>query len=804
MKNNVLFLLVIILIIPLGAYSQKQISGIITDKEGEGIPYALVSEIQSYRDSLITTTMSDSLGRFHISAPRDQSFLYITILGYKAKKIPFKKDETLVKITLETDSVFLKEVTITARRPIVQIKPDRIVCDLSSNPLKNDNTLEALRFVPLIQVTNENFSIIGKDQTLVYVNGRKSNLSGDALTAYIRALPAVNIRDIEVITAPNSTFRGEGNFGIINIRLKNAEYEGIRGNLSGQLWRTHYIKERGSLSLDYKKNKFTTNLSAGITNSSDWKDNSEETIYKQSQLNTVTHTLTDGNNLAFFTSLSIDYQLTQTQTIGFIVNTSLDNGNWTETGVTRFGKLNATHVDSLLDIRYKSKSHNPEVAANANYRLTFDNTRQYLFLDFDYLNNYNKQESENEMNYLDENENAFAIYQQYAQLSPQKADIWSGKIEYGNNMESFFNLKGGIDTYYSTIRNDDKYKTRQEDDFIIDSSKSNNFEINEWTSALFVHLDKNWSKKVTTSIGSRFEYTRYKGIQHTSGEEFANNYFKWLPALYIAYTPSVKHKLNYNLSYRISRPSFKSLNPFITYTSPTTYSTGNPYLKPAKRLTHNLQYLLLNHYYFTAAYSETKDIIANAQFIKKENWVESKPVNFGKDRNLRLIMNTDFNYLKRNATLNVSLSYNWAQARGEAEGVNLDYTTSYFNLYLNNYYQLSQRHQLSFDFGVDYSTKREFMNIKAPASIDVSLQLRKRIANWQFSLYSYINTCLYESKWSKKSKRIYETDELLKTTYKWGEAISFGVRIAYNFGNMKVKGVKERKTSNTEVKSRVN
>lgn len=107
---------------------------------------------------------------------------------------------------------------MTARKPIVQVKPDRIVCDLSSNPLKNDNAFEALKSDPLVQVKDESFSIIGKEQATVYINGRQVNLNGEAFLSYIRALPAERIKNIGIITSPNSTFHGEGDFGIIRIQ----------------------------------------------------------------------------------------------------------------------------------------------------------------------------------------------------------------------------------------------------------------------------------------------------------------------------------------------------------------------------------------------------------------------------------------------------------------------------------------------------------------------------------------------------------------------------------------------------------
>ena len=46
-----------------------------------------------------------------------------------------------------------------------------------------------------------------------------------ALLAYLQTLPASSIDKIEVTTAPGSSFRGEGNFGVIHIKQLGTRLE---------------------------------------------------------------------------------------------------------------------------------------------------------------------------------------------------------------------------------------------------------------------------------------------------------------------------------------------------------------------------------------------------------------------------------------------------------------------------------------------------------------------------------------------------------------------------------------------------
>ena len=804
MKVKLQILIITMISIHTLAFSQKKIEGIIVDIDGDPLCYATVSEINVATNALNNTILSDTLGRFSIFIQDKEPCLFITSIGHKSKKIFLTENQQDMKIIMETDTMLsLAEVTVVAQKPQIKLTADRLIYDMSSNPLKDNNTLAALKFVPLIYSNEESFSIIGKDRTDFYINGRKSNMNQEALIAYLKILPAESIKNIEVITTPNSTFRGEGNFGVINIQLKDNENDGLKGMFSGQIWKTHYVKERGSLDLNYQKGRFMTDFSVGVTHSSDWKENTINSVYKETGLNTSTQTVTDGNNTSYFANFRTDYQLKESQIIGLIVNTRMESGRWTESGQTKFKNQAIEDIDSLVSIDYYSKSRNPEVAINANYRLSIHHT-QYLTIDLDYLNNYNKLRSDNIMYNIDEEGNSLSLNKNFRQITPHRTNIYSGKIEYGNALNDNLNIKSGFDTYYSNINFNDKYTNWQNDQYVPDTLQSNEFTLKEWTSALFAHADKKWSSRFSTSLGARLEYTQYKGVQHTTKENINDEYFKLLPVLYVDYKASDNHKFNYNLSYRIVRPPFKELNPFKVYTSPNSYKTGNPFLKPATRISNQLQYLFFNKYYLTGSYDVTDDIINHLQIIKGENLIETKPVNLGKSKEFKLSFNTTMNYLESRASLNFNIAYNWMQVKGNSEGVNLDYTIRFLNLYLYNYFLLSKKHDLSIDFGGNFSTKQKYANVVYPSVLNMNAQLNKKIKNWQLGLYCFISSSIYDSNWTLIGRRIYDTEDLQTVTLKKGEAISTGIRISYSFGDLKVKGTKQRNTSNSEVKSRVN
>jgi|GEM_PF-5179655 len=166
-KISITFILVHLFLI---SFSQVKVGGLVLDTDGTPVPYAIISEINKQGEVFI----ADSLGRFALNKKADSLYLYIECIGYKSQeRIIDTIDSGEVIITLEIDPTTLNEVVVSAHRRNIKIETDRLVYDMSSNPLKDDNTLEALKFVPLVSSNGESFSIIGKDYTDIYINGRK-------------------------------------------------------------------------------------------------------------------------------------------------------------------------------------------------------------------------------------------------------------------------------------------------------------------------------------------------------------------------------------------------------------------------------------------------------------------------------------------------------------------------------------------------------------------------------------------------------------------------------------------------------
>ncbi len=84
----------------------------------------------------------------------------------------------------------LQGVTITAQKPMVEVKADKTILNVEGtiNAVGYD-ALELLRKSPGVTIDkDDNVSLAGKNGVQVYIDGKPSPLSGADLTAYLKSL----------------------------------------------------------------------------------------------------------------------------------------------------------------------------------------------------------------------------------------------------------------------------------------------------------------------------------------------------------------------------------------------------------------------------------------------------------------------------------------------------------------------------------------------------------------------------------------------------------------------------------------
>src|SRR6185312_16388532 len=106
-------------------------------------------------------------------------------------------------------------------------------------------------------------SLEGKSGVVVYIDDRKSPLSGADLVAYLQSLPSGALDQIELMTNPPAKYDAAGSAGIINIRMKKNKTKGFNGGLTALFGQWRYGKTEERFNFDYRSGKFNLFGNAG-------------------------------------------------------------------------------------------------------------------------------------------------------------------------------------------------------------------------------------------------------------------------------------------------------------------------------------------------------------------------------------------------------------------------------------------------------------------------------------------------------------------------------------------------------------
>ena len=236
-------LLLILLMLPFCAYAQKgSVKGRVLDKATGGVLEAASISAVGKKDSvLLAYTFSNSNGEFTLSGlPVDKEFeVFVSFKGFRDTVIFFASVGTDHHIwPLTRQSIDLKEVEISARRPPFQMRNDTLEFDATAfKLLPNAAVKDLLKKLPGVIIDQQgNITVNGKKATKIQVEGRDF-FSGN-LQAASANLPGDMIDKVQVMETKSLeqqrslAVRPPSEDVTINLKLKKNKKNGLFGNAS--------------------------------------------------------------------------------------------------------------------------------------------------------------------------------------------------------------------------------------------------------------------------------------------------------------------------------------------------------------------------------------------------------------------------------------------------------------------------------------------------------------------------------------------------------------------------------------------
>ena len=210
------------------AQTITRVKGEVKDENQKPVSGITVSLLKSKDSSLVKAAITDNSGSYVFEGIKEGVYLLgITAVGFQpsfSQPLEVKEgaDMAMPSFSLLPQAKGLKEVVVTAKKPMFEQKPDKMVVNVEASPTNaGANALEILEKSPGVSVDRDgNISLKGKAGVQVFIDGKPAYLSGADLANYLRNMQGTQLDQIEIMTNPPAKYDAAGNSGIINFKTK--------------------------------------------------------------------------------------------------------------------------------------------------------------------------------------------------------------------------------------------------------------------------------------------------------------------------------------------------------------------------------------------------------------------------------------------------------------------------------------------------------------------------------------------------------------------------------------------------------
>ena len=792
-------LLLLLLLTLTTFFSQaQQINGVTKDESGQPLNGATVSLIKAKDSSIIKLAVTKIDGSYSFSGISEGNYkVLVTNVGYTrafSANFPFKSPGvTVPELKLAKITGNLATVNVTAKRPMVEVKADKMILNVEGtiNAI-GSNALELLRKSPGVLLDkDDNISLAGKNGVQVYLDGRSTPLSGQDLANYLKTLQSSQIESIELITNPSAKYDAAGNAGIINIRLLKNKSLGANGSVNAGWNMGITSKYNTGASLNYR-NK---NINIFSTYSYTYATNEQHLNIKRKLLDSLfdqSGTIVDLRRSHNF-KIGADYFLNKKNTIGVMMNGIISDPTSTGNSKIDISNTNTNKVDRILvaDNNTGMKRHSNNININYNYSdprgISFVVNADHGFYDFnsDQLQrNY----------YFDPSGQVKTGSVIYHMISPAKININSMKADYEQN---FMKGKLGIGAKSAIVKTDNDFQRYNVNASVedLDKDRSNHFIYKENINAGYINYNRQY-KKLMIQAGLRVENTFAEGVSNglklngssyiPNASSFKRSYTDLFPSGAITFNKNPMKQWSFTYSRRIDRPAYQDLNPFEFKLDEYTFMKGNINLRPQYTnsfgIAHTYKYKLnigLNYSHVKDLFTQIIDTAERSKaFASKKNLATQDIIN----------LNVSYPFQYKSYSLFTNISSNYSKYKADfGTGRKIDLDAFGFNLFIQNSLKFAKTWtaELSGFYNAPTIYQGSF---KAKSIYNVDAGISKQIMKGKATVKASVSDVFNTMKFTATSDFAGQA-----TTFSYRqESQQFKLSCNYRFGNNKVKPARQR------------
>ncbi len=669
MKHKGLLFTLFILIIQIGfaqyPRGQKQevpdifIKGrLLHESANTPIEFATVSILNQKDSTLVTGGLTDEKGSFDIAVKPGTYFLRTQFMGFETRTISNisldgrNRVYNVGEIQVKESERFLEEVVVQAERTEMELTLDKKVYNIGKD-LSNlgGSASDLLANLPSVEVdVDGNVSLRGSENVQILVDGKPSGLIGLSGTGGLQQLQGNLIERVEIVTNPSARYDAEGGAGIINIILKKDRAKGFNGSFQVQGGLPQ--NNGASVNVNYRTGWINWFVNYGVTARTSPGQgftnnffNTSDSIYYIDQDNdrerkSLSQNIRFGSDIYFneknVLTLSASYR-------------NADSDNTTKTGYlfldenrTQFSDRFRVDNEEETDVNWQYELNYNRDFKRKGQKLTFtlqqQDSEETEISEFDDVTNFSDGTI---VDLIQRARNDNGEERQLMQLDYIHPFGKAAKLEVGLRYN-------GREIFNDYIVESDSAGSGEYEEVL---ALTNDFSFKERVYAAYGILSNQY-EKLSWQVGLRAEQTDLETLLLQTNEENNQNYLSFFPSANLSYKYSKISSLQLSYSRRISRPRFRNLNPFITYSNPLSLFLGNPELQPQFTDSYELGILQnrkSSSIYVGVYYRYTTDVVQRIQRerLGEEGVVERLPVNLGVRDDIGIEANINYDFTRK-------------------------------------------------------------------------------------------------------------------------------------------------------------
>lgn len=150
-----------------------EIRGQVTNEKNEPLPYSNVLLLTPGDSTFVNGCVTREDGSFLMIAEEGRPYLIrVSYIGYKTEVQPYHPTPTF---HLLPDTQLMQEVTISARRPMIEVGPNGLKANVAGTSLaRMGSAAEMLPHLPFVTGRNGEYNVMGCGSPVIYINNLNS------------------------------------------------------------------------------------------------------------------------------------------------------------------------------------------------------------------------------------------------------------------------------------------------------------------------------------------------------------------------------------------------------------------------------------------------------------------------------------------------------------------------------------------------------------------------------------------------------------------------------------------------------